>query len=205
MSTQCIIRPGPERAYIETNSIKNIEAQWLSNTNMIGGRGTGGLLYVYTSNTGWFLRKTYQTRKQKQGINFMRGIGVKELLARGDFPLPATFSSVTSHEWKKSRQAKITGWSVRLGDNVSSKQAIWSKRRLPGDWEVSWPHIIKNAKLIRVTCYICRWYANFDLFFFCCPTAGSNYLNAVTMNDVSFCCTTSWKQVARHCIAQNGA
>ena len=100
---------------------------------MIGGRGTGGLLYVYTSNTGWFLRKTYQTRKQKQGINFMRGIGVKELLARGDFPLPATFSSVTSHEWKKSRQAKITGWSVGLGDNVSSKQAIWFKRRLPGD------------------------------------------------------------------------
>ena len=95
---------------------------------MIAGRGTGGLLYVYTSNTGWFLRKTYQTRKQKQGINFMRGIGVKELLARGDFPLPATFSSVTSHEWKKSRQAKITGWSVGLGDNVSSKQAIWSKR-----------------------------------------------------------------------------
>ena len=131
---------------------------------MIGGRGTGGLLYVYTSNTGWFLRKTYQTWKQKQGINFMRGIGVKELLARGDFPLPATFSSVTSHEWKKSRQAKITGWSMGLGDNVSSKQAIWSNRRLPWDWEISWPHIIKNTKLIRVLCYICCWYANFDLF-----------------------------------------
>ena len=44
-------------------------------------KGTGGLLYVYTSRTSWILRKTYQTRKQKQDINFMRGIGVKGLLA----------------------------------------------------------------------------------------------------------------------------